>query len=52
MSSNPVDFHGAFMLNHMMPQFIVAVFTKNFWFGAFMQLLVSVFFSLCEKNIT
>ena len=44
MNSNPVDFHGAFMLNHMMAQFVVAVFTKNFWFGAFMQLLVNFMF--------
>lgn len=33
--------HAVFMLNHMMPQFIVAVFTKSFLLGSFLQLVVN-----------
>ena len=34
--------HGVFMLNHVVPQLVVAAFTQSFYFGAFMQLLVNM----------
>ncbi len=34
--------HGIFMLNHVIPQLVVAAFTQNFYFGAFLQLVVNV----------
>lgn len=40
-ANDPTEFHGVFMLNHVIPQMVLGAFTQNFYFGAFMQVLVN-----------
>ena len=42
MSEDPTAMHGIFLLNHVVPQLVVAAFTQSFYFGAFLQLIVNV----------
>ncbi len=39
--TEPAVEHGIFMLNHVLPQLVVAAFTQNFYFGSFAQVLVN-----------
>ncbi len=39
--ADPTAMHGVFMLNHVLPQFVVAAFTQDFYFSAFAQIAVN-----------
>ncbi len=41
MMEDPTEMHGIFMLNHVLPQVVVAAFTQNFYFGAFAQVIIN-----------
>ena len=41
-SVDPTEMHGIFLLNHVLPQLVLGAFTQNFYFGAFLQIIINI----------